>query len=76
MLACVFETVKLFQSHGFKTSLLVCDGGSSNIATIKATHGHHGVYSVSDLTDDKCKVKSWMINPATNVLADLSIPPW
>ena len=63
VLACVFETVKLFQFHGLKTGLLVCDGGSSNIATIKATHGHHGVYSVSGSTDDKYEVKPWMINP-------------
>ena len=79
VLACVFETVRLFQFHGLKTSLLVCDGGSSNITTVKATHGHHGVYSVSDLTDNKYEVKPWMINPFNppkqNFLADLSIPP-
>ena len=26
--ACIFETIKLFQHHGLKTSLLICDGGS------------------------------------------------
>lgn len=46
ILACVLETVKLFQLHGLKTSLLVCDGASSNLTTIKATHGHHGVYPI------------------------------
>ena len=52
-------SLKLFTVpiHGLKISLLVCDGGSSNIATIKATHSHHGAYSVSDLTDDKYEVK-------------------
>lgn len=38
VLACVMETVQLFQLHGLKTSLLVCDGASSNLTTIKATH--------------------------------------
>ena len=47
VLACILETVKLFQLHGLKTSVLVCDGGSSNIATIKASHGCHGAYSTS-----------------------------
>jgi len=37
--ACMFKTIKLFQHHGLKTSLLACDGGSTNIATIKASHG-------------------------------------
>ena len=63
VLACVLETVKLFQMHGLKTSLLVCDGGSSNISTIKASHGHHGVYSISNMSDDKYKVEPWMTNP-------------
>ena len=64
VLASVLETIKLFQSHGLKTSLLVCDGGSSNIATIKASHGHHGAYSLnSDQADDKYRVDPWMLNP-------------
>ena len=64
VLACVLETVKLFQLHGLKTSVLVCDGGSSNIATIKASHGCHGEYSLNkDQADDKYKVEPWMLNP-------------
>ena len=53
VLACVLETVKLFQLHGFKTSVLVCDGGSSNMATIKASHGCHGAYSTNEDDTDK-----------------------
>lgn len=64
VIACVLETIKLFQHHGLKTSLLVCDGGSANITTIKASHGCHGAYSVKeDDTEDKYKVEPWMINP-------------
>ena len=62
IIACVFETIKLFHFHGLKTSLLVCDGGPANIAAIKASHGHHSAYSVTD-GEDKYKVKPWMINP-------------
>ena len=47
IIVCVFETVKLFQFHSLKTSLLVCDGGPTNIAAIKASHGHHGAYFVT-----------------------------
>ena len=64
VLACVLETVKLFQLHNLKTSVLVCDGGSSNIATIKASHGCHGAYSlIKDHPSDKYKVDPWMLNP-------------
>lgn len=44
VLACVYETIRLFHMHGLKTSVLVCDGASSNLAAIKASHGHSGVY--------------------------------
>ena len=53
VLACVLETVKLFQLHNLKTSILICDGGSSNVATIKASHGFHGAYSVKSCEDNK-----------------------
>jgi len=63
VLACVFETIKLFQHHGLKTSLLVCNGGSANITTIKASHGCSGAYSLKEDQNDKYKIKPWMINP-------------
>ena len=63
VLACVLETVKLFQCHGLKTSVLMCDGGSSNIATIKATHGCQGAYSLNKSKTDKHEVEPWMLNP-------------
>ena len=76
--ACVMETVKIFQVHinnilklnndlfiqviGLKTSLLICDGASSNLTTLKATHGHSGMYGISD-TSDPYRVQPWFINP-------------
>ena len=60
-----FETIKLFQYHNLKTSLLECDGGSSNSAVIKASHGCHGAYSVKDTSaqEDRFKIEPWIINP-------------
>ena len=40
MLTCVMETLKLY---GFKTSVLVCDGASTNLCKIKATMGTFGM---------------------------------
>ena len=47
ILSCVLETIKLFHLHGLSTSLLVCDGASTNLFTIKATHGYSGAYSIN-----------------------------
>ena len=64
ILACIFETVKIFQTHGLTTSLLVCDGCPANLTTIKVTHGHFGAYSVlPDITADKYEINPWFINP-------------
>ena len=64
ILLCVLETVKLFQTHGLKTSLLVCDGNAANLTTIEVTHGYSSAYSVlPDDADDMFEVKPWMINP-------------
>ena len=58
------QTVKLFQTHGLKTSLLVCNGYAANLTTIKTTHGCSGAYSVlNDGARDKYEIKPWMINP-------------
>ena len=64
ILTCVLETIKLFQRHGLKTSLLVCDGCAPNLTTIKATHEHIGAYSITDdASADQFEVQPWFINP-------------
>jgi len=42
VVACVFETIELFELHGLKKSALVCDGESANIAAIKTSYDCHG----------------------------------
>ena len=45
IIACVFETIKLFQLYGFETSGIVCDRASTNVTAIKCTTvGHTGAY--------------------------------
>ena len=46
VLSCIYETVKLFHLHRLETSLLLCDGASSNLTAINATHGHFGAYPI------------------------------
>ena len=64
VLTCVLDTVKLFEHHGLKTSLLVCDGCAANLTAIKATCGECGAYSIlDDVTTDRFEVKPWFRNP-------------
>ena len=70
ILSCVLETVKLFQTCGLRTSLIVCDGSPANLTTIKFSHGHSGAYSVTSdsASNDIYEVKPWIVNPFN--------PPW
>ena len=71
--SCVLETVKLFHLHGLKTILIVCDGASVNLTTVKATHGHSIKKILSSLIkleiipdddeQDPYEVSPYMINP-------------
>ena len=63
MTACIFETIKLFQRHGLKTSLLICDRGSANILVIKASHRRHGAYSLNKDAVDIFEIQPWIRNP-------------
>ena len=46
-IACVFETIKLFQLYRFETSGIVCDRASTNVTAIKCTTiGHTGAYGI------------------------------
>ena len=48
-----------------KTSLLVCDGGTPNLAAIKSTHGYFGAYGINaDKTrEERHRIKPWFTNP-------------
>ena len=53
VLSCVLETIKLFHLHGLSTMLLVCDGASTNLSTLKASHGQYGAYPIGSNEPDK-----------------------
>ena len=50
ILSCVLEIVKLFHLHGLATTLIVCDGASTNLSTLKATYGCFGAYPILEGT--------------------------
>ena len=59
----LFETMRVFHNYGFKTSAIVCDGASSNLAAIKLiTTQKKGAYGSSN-ERDKHKVEPCFKNP-------------
>ena len=63
ILGVVLETIKLYFLYGFNTSLLVCDGASPNLATIKTTMSVSGVFSRDESLPDPDSVSPWFVNP-------------
>lgn len=71
ILACILETLWLFQMYGFKTSVLVYDGDAANLTTIKATMGVHGVFGVQQGEKDPHLVEWFftnLFNPPNRIL--------
>jgi len=50
------------QINGFKTSVLMYDGASSNYSVKKTSHGCYGMYDVS-LGKDPYMINPWFVNP-------------
>jgi hypothetical protein len=63
ILRMVLETIKLFHLYGFNTSLLVCDGASPNLSTIKTTMGVSGVFARDDSQADANSISPCFSNP-------------
>ncbi len=82
IIATLYETIHALHLYGFNTKAIVCDGASSNMATIKQLTGFgSGAYGVQDenapiLCDvdiastprgtNTHEVKAWFLNPHTN----------
>lgn len=58
ILACVFETVKIFYSYEFQTSVLVCDSASANLTASKMSTGVSGAYGVSSTPNQRHMIPS------------------
>ena len=61
----IYLYVSLFPCIHFSTKIYVkhVPTRSANAATIKASHGCHGAYSVKENERDKFEVEPWMLNP-------------
>lgn len=59
LLPCILESLRTLNSYGFSTSVLVCDGASSNLAVIKKTVGQDTFsYNIEDAD------KGYQVNPS------------
>lgn len=63
ILSCLLDTLRSFHVHGFRTSLLVCDAGSANVSTIKATCGLNGVLGRNVNLADPHMIRPYFQNP-------------
>ena len=48
IIACVLDAIQKMHNYGFKTKVIICDGASSNLTTIKYFMGHKGVFGHSE----------------------------
>ena len=65
LLPCIMDTVHQFHLFGFETSLIICDGASSNLSLLKALCGHEGAYGFDNTQDDRHEVPVSFTNPFT-----------
>ncbi len=76
IVATLYETIHALHLYGFNTKAIVCDGASSNMATIKQLTGFgsgpYGAQEAPIMCDDIAstphshEVKAWFLNPHTN----------
>ena len=69
ILSTLHDAMHIFQLYGFTTKVIVCDGASNNLSTIKILTGFgSGAYGNKPLgsCDDIHRVKAWFTNPYTN----------
>jgi hypothetical protein len=63
IIGVVLETIKIFHVFEFETSLLVCDGASSNLSAIKQTIGVSGVFGRNPSQADPNAIAPSFSNP-------------
>ena len=61
-----YETMKLFQSYEFHTSVVVCDGASANLTALKTTTGTLGAYGPGATTKQRYSIPSPKFKNAFN----------
>ena len=65
MIACLMDSLQQFNGFGFKVSLVIIDGASSNLSCIKLLLGVKGIFGHNDKLTDKHTITVHIINPFT-----------
>ena len=63
MLACVTDAMRQFHAFQFAVSLLILDGGSSNLTMMKLLMGVQGVFGHKELQTDRHRIRGYVTNP-------------
>ena len=58
MLACIHDTIRKFEAHGYNVWVLVCDGARSNLTALNVMMGIKGSFGTNDEQQDRHKVPS------------------
>ena len=75
MLACLLDAMRQFSSFGFKVSLLIVDGASSNLSALKLLMGVRGTFCHDDQQEDRHRIAACIPNPFTGQNMYLLICP-
>ena len=63
MLACIMDSLRQFHTFGFKVSLLVVDGASTNLTMLKLLLGHQGAFGHNNSQQDRHMIPVSFNNP-------------
>ena len=63
MIACLMDSMQQFHSFGFKVKLVILDGASSNLSSIKLLLGIKGVFGHNDDLVDRHSIPGSIVNP-------------
>ena len=69
LISCTIDAIVKFNAFGFKTTVIVCDGASSNLKMIKTFMGHTGTF------DPAAPISPKFLNPLTNQFTYFIICP-
>lgn len=75
MLACIMDTLRQFHAFGFKVSLLIVDGASSNLSALKSLMGVQGVFGHDEKQEDPHYISAFITNPFSGEKMHLMICP-
>ena len=75
MLACILDSFRQFHAFGFKISLLVVDGASTNLTMLKLLVGHQGVFGHDKTKKDPHVIPTSFTNPFSGDRVFITICP-